>query len=243
VRSLALLLLLSALAFAQDLVSRGADIYNKSCAGYCHGVKGAAGGAPRLASRGFDEAYITQVVRTGVPGTAMPAFGATLSRIDMVAVVSYVGSLNGVAPSRNPIPERGPPPRTLPPDAMKGRALFYDAVRGFGRCATCHQVDGMGIAITDPIVKIPESAAALRSLATPKVATVTAEGESFPALVLSKSGKVYDLTKPPPVLRTFPKDAAKIQEGSPWQHGSAIASYSDPDLDAILSFLRAVIHP
>src|SRR5271166_4058302 len=123
-----LLTLLPIVMSAQDLVTRGADIYNKTCAtGYCHGMKGAQSGAPRLASRGFDEAYITQVVRSGISGTAMPAFGNVLPYPDVFAVVAYVASLNGITPSRNPLVERGPPPRTLPSDATRGRSLFFAA--------------------------------------------------------------------------------------------------------------------
>src|SRR5271166_2142907 len=121
---------IASLACAQDLLTRGADIFAKSCAtGYCHGVKGLAGGAPRLAARGFDEAYIMTVTRTGVSGTAMQAFGSILSRPDLVAVVAYVGSLNGITPSRNPAAADGPEPRSLPPEAAKGRALFSESVR------------------------------------------------------------------------------------------------------------------
>jgi cytochrome c553 len=241
------LLLFSSLAFAQDLTTRGADVYVKSCAtGYCHGVKGTGGGAPRLASRGFDEAYISRVIRLGINGTAMPAFGTTLSRLDLAAVATYVGSLNGIAPNPNlaQLIQRGPPQRTLSPEAARGRALFYEAFRGFGRCSTCHLVDSLGIAITDPIAKVPANAAALRELVTPKVVTAVVDNESFPALVLSKGlsqTKVYDLTSAPPVLRVFSAAAAKIQEGSAWRHATAIASYSDAELESILTFLRTAI--
>jgi cytochrome c553 len=244
---LAFILLLPALAGAQDILARGQDVFNKTCAtGYCHGVKGTAGGAPKLASRGFDQAYITQVVRAGIPGTGMPAFGTILDRLDLFAVTSYVGSLNGIAPASMPGSGRGPAPRKLPPEALRGRALFYDAVRGFNRCSTCHQVDGMGIAVTDPIAKIPENAAALRALPSPQVLTATAEGDSFPVLVIAKGGtqtKVYDLTLPPPVLRSFPSSAVQLQAGSAWHHATIIASYQDADLDSVLAFLRAVIRP
>jgi cytochrome c553 len=244
---IAFLLLISSMAFAQDLTTRGADVYVKNCAtGYCHGGKGAGGGAPRLASRGFDEAYITRVVRTGITGTPMPAFGTTLARLDLVAVIAYVGSLNGIAPNPNLVIPRGPPQRTLSPEATRGRALFYEATRGFSRCSTCHLVDSMGIAITDPIATIPASAAALREAATPKVVTASADGESFPALVLSKGVtqlKVYDLTVAPPVLRVFPAASAKIQDGSTWRHAAMTESYTDAELEGILAFLRAVGQP
>src|SRR6266852_5770314 len=126
----ALLLLAPAMMWAQngpDLLTRGADIFARSCStGYCHGLKGTAGGAPRLAARGFDEAFIMSVTRAGV--------------------------------------------------------LFFDSVRGFARCATCHQVDGLGIPVTSPMTKVPAGVPALRDLATPAIKTATADGETFPAL-------------------------------------------------------------
>jgi cytochrome c peroxidase len=141
---------------------------------------------------------------------------------------------------------RGPPQRTLSPEATRGRALFYDATRGFGRCSTCHLVDSLGLAITDPMAAIPANAAALRELATAKVVTASADGESFPALVLSKGVtqvKVYDLTVAPPVLRVFPAASAKIQEGSMWRHASAMESYTDAELEGVLAFLRSAGQP
>jgi mono/diheme cytochrome c family protein len=220
----------------------GEKIYNQSCAtGYCHGVKGTSGGAPRLASRGFDAAYITRVVRDGIQGTGMPAFGTQLSRLDLGAVTAYVGTLNGIAPTALAIPDRGMPRRQLPPEAAKGRALFYDAIRGFGRCSTCHQVDGTGIAVADPIAKVPENVTALRAIGSPHIASATAEGSTFPALVLSKGAvtvKLYDLTSKPPVLRTFLAAEVKLGSASNWSHNSAMSAYSDSDLESVLAFLK-----
>ena len=88
---------LDTLGHAQDLAKQGEAIFSKSCAtGYCHGARGTNGGAPRLAARGFDQAFIANTVAGGIPNTAMPAFGSTLSRADLNAVVAYVASLNGV---------------------------------------------------------------------------------------------------------------------------------------------------
>lgn len=233
----------------QELVTQGAEVYAKSCAtGYCHGVKGAAGGAPRLASRGFDETYIMTVTRTGVKGTAMQAFGASMPRRDLMAVVAYVSTLNGIA---TPNLGRGMPPpeapvRALPADAKAGRELFFDALRGFARCSTCHALDGFGIAVTTPIATIPASVAALRDLATPAVKTATGSGESFPTLVLTqgvRETKVYDLTLPPPVMCVFTAGALKIADGSAWKHSSVVSGYQDAELASILSFLKAVVTP
>ena len=78
-------LFLSAACLAQDaLVSRGAEIFANTCAtGYCHGAKGTAGGAPRLAARGFTGQYIRQVVANG--DKEMPGFGGKLDTRDLNA--------------------------------------------------------------------------------------------------------------------------------------------------------------
>jgi len=243
---LSVLFLLPVLACAQDMIGRGADVFGKSCAtGYCHGAKGGSGStAPRLAARGFSEEYILQTISRGIPGTAMPAFGSVLPREELVAVIAYVDSLNGITP-RNPAPE-AEPEKKLPPEAARGRELFFDSLRGFGRCSTCHQVDGFGVPAASPMVVIPADAAALRRLATPHVETATVAGESFPALVVSQGKnqtKLYDLTAPPPVLRTLAPASVTLKQASDWQHASVLSVYSDAELQAILAYVRTAVAP
>jgi len=236
-----LLFLIPALACAQPIAQqRGMDVYNKTCAtGYCHGPKGEPAGAPRLVARGFDDAYISQTIRQGIAGTGMPAFATTLDRTDLIAVIAYVDSLNGVTPPPNPFAARAET-RRLPPEAQRGRQLFADQVRAFARCSTCHQADGIGIAVALPFSSIPESVAALRQIATPHIETATVDGDTFPALVLNRGAqtKLYDLKSLPPVLRTFPKDSVTFAPGTTWHHEAMLASYNDPELESILTFLR-----
>jgi mono/diheme cytochrome c family protein len=232
-----------------ELVKQGETTFNKTCAtGYCHALRGGTGGgAPRLAARGFDEQYINSVTARGVAGTAMPGFAGTLARAELTAVVAYVATLNGIANpnlSFGPGGGRfgGPPEAPLPEDAARGRALFQDPVRGFGRCATCHEVKSIGIPVATPIATIPANAAALRGLTTPQVSTVTAEGETMPALMVGKtirSVMFYDLTSAPPVLRTADPARVKTADGSSWRHAAAISSYSDAELESILIYLRS----
>jgi len=235
----------------QQVVAQGEKIFNQSCAtGYCHGQKGAAGGAPRLAARDFDQAYINNTVTRGVAGTAMPGFASALERSDLVAVVAYVATLNGIANPNVTVRGAAAAPATeereLSKEAAQGRVLFYDAVRGFGRCSTCHEVRGMGIPVASPIAKVPGNVQALRGLATPQVRMVTLDGEAMPALVVS-AGKqrtvFYDLTSVPPVQRTADSAAVTIAEGSAWRHGSVLGSYNDGELGAVLAYLRAVVNP
>ncbi len=243
---LAVLCLLPVLACAQDMIGRGADVFGKSCAtGYCHGAKGGSGStAPRLAARGFSEEHIAQTISRGIPGTAMPAFGSVLPREQLIAVIAYVDSLNGITP-RNPAPE-AEPEKKLPPEAARGRELFFDSLRGFGRCSTCHQMDGFGVPVASPIAIIPADAAALRRLATPHVETATVAGESFAALVVSQGKnqtKLYDLTAPPPVLRSLAPASVTLKQASDWQHASVLSMYSDAELQAILAYVRAAVAP
>jgi len=233
-----------------DVLKQGEQVFAKTCAtGYCHGVKGGSGGAPRLAGRSFDQAYIANVVLRGVPGTGMASFATTLPRPDLVAVIAYVATLNGIvdpnlggegaAASVSSAP-------ALSGEAANGARLFKEAVRSFGRCSTCHEVAGVGVSVAAPIANLPASAAALKALATPNVKTGSLGGESMPALVLSdgKQGAVfYDLTSAPPVQRNAEPGAVKFTDGSNWRHLSAIGGYSDSELAAILTYLRAVVKP
>ena len=233
-----------------DVLKQGEQVFAKSCAtGYCHGTRGGPSGAPRLAGRGFDQTYIFNVVTRGVPDTNMPSFATMLSRPDLVAVVAYVATLNGIASPNvggggaSSTVSEGP---TLTGEAARGARLFTEAVRGFGRCSTCHEVGGFGVSVAAPIAKVPASAAALKALPTPNVKTGTLGGESMPALVLSEgkqSTLFYDLTAVPPVQRNAEPGSVKFTDGSNWRHSSAIGTYNDSELAAILTYLRAVIKP
>jgi hypothetical protein len=119
-------------------------------------------------------------------------------------------------------------------------------VRGFGRCSTCHEVGGVGIAVAVPIAQVPADAAALKALATPQVSTVTVGAESMPALVVSKKSDTvifYDLTSAPPVLRTELAASVQNREGSTWRHSAVIGAYNDAELSAILAYLRTAVKP
>ncbi len=250
----ALMLTIPALGWSQSgsEIEMGQKVFAQSCAtGYCHGVRGTPAGAPRLAGRGFDQTYITNTIMRGLPGTAMPAFGSTLARADLIAVITYVANLNGITDPSISLGPGGPGPSgpaeaALSPEAERGRVLFFDALRGFGRCSTCHEVNGVGIPVTTPISQIPPGPAALRALATPDVKTATVDGEAMPALILSQTKThmlFYDLTSVPPVLRTVDPGKLKIHDGSVWRHASVIGSYNDAQLESILAFLREALKP
>jgi mono/diheme cytochrome c family protein len=248
-------IVLAAICVAQNpvpsqerVVKQGEQVFAKSCAtGYCHGVRGGASGAPRLAGRGFDQAYINSVVMRGVPDTGMASFAARLSRPDLTAVVAYVATLNGIATpdigaGRGAAAASGG--SALTGEAARGASLFTEAARSFGRCSTCHEVGGFGVPVAAPIARVPDSVAALKALATSNVKTAATGDESMPALVLGEGRQgtlFYDLTSAPPVQRNAEPGSVKFTDGSNWRHSSATAAYSDAELTAILTYLRAAI--
>lgn len=238
-------LVYGAAAVAQDsgnALERGERVFGSSCAtGYCHTLGGGSGGgAARLAARGFDLAHIENAITKGMPQTRMPAFGTLLPADDLRAVITYVASLNGIdsATAATASPASRPP---LSPAAESGRKLLHAAERGYGRCATCHQVAGSGVPAANPIKHVPANAKELRQLRTPNVATITLAKEKIPGLVISPGAArtvFYDLTIAPPVLRTVPTTAIAVTDGSPWSHAKSITSYTDREIEDILAYLR-----
>ena len=230
-----------------DVLKQGEHVFANSCAtGYCHGVKGSAGGAPRLVGRHFDQAYIANTVMRGVSDTAMPSFATKLPRPDLVAVIAYVATLNGIASPNIAMGGEGAVASSKPKltsEAMRGARLFSDAVRGFKRCSTCHEVADIGTSVAAPIARVPATVAGLKTLATPNVKTGTMDGESMPVLVLSEgrqSRVFYDLTSAPPVQRNAEPEAVKFTDGTNWRHSATVEAYNDSELSAVLTYLREV---
>jgi cytochrome c oxidase subunit II len=77
----------------EDLMSRGQEVYTNFCAS-CHmpGGEGIPGVFPAITGGALSTGPVPghiDVVVTGVPGTAMPAFGPMLSDADIAAVITF----------------------------------------------------------------------------------------------------------------------------------------------------------
>ena len=117
-------------AFAQSLEA-GRKIYEARCVG-CHGSDGTGGGhgpafvdisRPRAGSR----AAMRDLIRNGIPNTAMPPF--TMPDAELDALVAFVEVLRAPAADH---PVAG--------DAAAGERFFA----GKGNCSSCHMVRGRG---------------------------------------------------------------------------------------------------
>jgi cytochrome c553 len=166
----------------------------------------------------------------------MPAFGGKLKAEDIEAVAAYIVGLGGTTPARDAAQP------AMPADIEQGRALFFDATRT-GACGSCHEVEGRGIPVSTALNDLRKARIRdPRTIETPEVVTVRPLGEaSFPALIAEKTGsrlRAYDLSSRLPVLRTFVPEEAVVVRGTSWRHSEAASLYTDPELDAVVRFLR-----
>lgn len=228
---------------SESTIRRGAAVFAETCANaLCHGPNGTQGqGAPRVAGRALDTAYIERVVTYGIQGTVMPAWGQRVTAQELRAVIEYVKSLNGTSGAGG-----AQTPRQLSGESARGRQLFAAESGGFTRCAICHQVGDVGVPVAPPITRVPADVLQLRGLAGTRVSTARAGSDTFPALQVTEirgRTRLYDLTTVPPVLRTIPTAGLQLTNGTSWKHSDVLGRYSDGDLQTILEFLRATAVP
>jgi mono/diheme cytochrome c family protein len=124
-------------AFTEERVARGAQIYAGQCTA-CHGANGEGGVGPALNNKSvlkntLDSVFFA-VIRSGVPGTQMPAwsvdFGGPLTDEDVRDLVALMRSWEPTAPEVVPA--------AFVPDAQRGAVLFS------GTCSVCHGEGGAG---------------------------------------------------------------------------------------------------
>jgi len=236
------LLLITAACYAQDSsIERGAQLYRAHCAiPYCHGPGGSAGRAPQLTGHHYSVNSMFKVITWGIPGTGMPEFTTRLKTDEIASLVAYAMTLGGpgAAPATTPVA----PPRAPTPQAKEGRALFFDAART-GACGSCHELDGWGVPVGPDLAALPpDRFAKLREVAMRRVVTARPAGEPpFAALLVERTEsrvRVYDLSAPRPVLRTFAVARIAIEPGSGWRHEQAARLYTSRELETIASYLR-----
>ncbi len=131
----------------QQSVAAGETIFAEQCAA-CHGDRGQGGIGPALNSKslltGVGNNQLFGLVRTGIPGTAMPAwaqdFGGPLTDEQIRQVVSFVRAWEPTAVEVTPV--------GLPPDPQRGSEIFESI------CFACHGSQGTGSdrapALNDP---------------------------------------------------------------------------------------------
>jgi PQQ-dependent dehydrogenase (methanol/ethanol family) len=120
--------------FAADpsAVPAGKVLFEQTCQS-CHGADARGDRGPALTgnfSHGSSDMDIYQTIRTGIPGTQMPAF-STLPTDSVWRVITYLRSLDSRKASEG---------EKVPGDASAGEKIFF----GKANCAQCHEVSGKG---------------------------------------------------------------------------------------------------
>lgn len=123
-------------------VEVGKRLFVANCA-VCHGPDGDAvagidfgHGRFRRVSSDVD---VLEIIRTGIQGTAMPAFSNELSEVEIRTVATYLRYLVATAQSTS-----------APGDAVRGKALF----EGKGQCLSCHRVRDKGSRLGPDLTEI-----------------------------------------------------------------------------------------
>ncbi len=113
-----------------ESVEAGGQFFRAACSS-CHGATGGGGRGPNIRDgrlvRRMSSGQLFDSIKTGVPGTEMPAFPVADEQI--WAVVAFVRSLSAPAMESN-----------VAGDEAAGGAIFF----GKGGCSGCHAVRGRG---------------------------------------------------------------------------------------------------
>lgn len=162
--------------YEQADIEYGAQLYSGHCV-VCHGDRGDAMPGANLGSGRFRHAEtdrdLTNVIRNGVPGTAMAPSAYTESELG--ALVAFLRNMSSVNLSDVQLG-----------DPTRGRALFV----GKGDCDSCHRVGAEGPRAAPDLTSIgaTRTAATLeRSLLDPRVSLLPA---NRPVRALLRDGTI-----------------------------------------------------
>src|SRR5438105_1375279 len=113
-------------------VDDGRELFIANCA-VCHGPDGDSVPGVDLGHGKFKRASsydnLVEIIRNGVPGTAMPAFSKELSDLEMRTIIAYFRFMAATAYSTS-----------APGIPVRGKAIF----EGKGECLNCHRVRDKG---------------------------------------------------------------------------------------------------
>lgn len=127
-------------------INAGLKYFERQCS-RCHGFDAKGNdetGAPDLTgrlSRASSDVGIFNIIRTGVPGTAMLPVAADLPDSQVWQLVAYIGSLS-----------TDPANIDLPGSVVAGARLFTNK----GDCNSCHMIDGQGGRLGPDLSRIGE---------------------------------------------------------------------------------------
>jgi len=113
-------------------------LFEQNCSA-CHGVDAGGGDGPDLHSvlARFGDAGVEDIIRRGIPGTAMPG-SSTLSEREEANIVAYLRNLDSTTTVEK-----------VAGDSSKGQALYNSS-----GCQACHMIAGQGGSIGPDLTRI-----------------------------------------------------------------------------------------
>lgn len=218
----------------------GKATFRSNCA-FCHGLTGGGGRGPALSSgrflHGSADDDIKNVIKSGVPGTTMPAFEFEKDELDRL--VAYVRTLSASSGKAN----AGP----VPGDAAKGRQVYERS-----GCAGCHRVGSEGSVFGPELTRIGagRSAEYIReSIVNPSadvpeeyagVTVVTKDGKRITGVRVNEDTFCVQLRDASQNFRMFQKDEVQqvIREAKSLM--PVYSSLSHDDLQDLLAYLDSL---
>jgi cytochrome c oxidase cbb3-type subunit III len=227
--------------FSQVDVETGFSLYNVNCV-TCHGPDGDQVSGVNLASGRFrhasTDADLTDLIQTGIPGTAMPAGRYTTA--ELAGLVAYLRAMYDFAAQ----PVRG--------DAHRGRDLF----EGKGNCASCHRVNGRGSRAApdlSDVGAVRSTDALRRSLVSPgesiapinrPVRAVTRDGKVITGRRLNEDTYTVQLiTTDERLVSLMKSDLREFTIGQTSSMPSYANTLSSTELDDVVAYLRTLKGP
>jgi len=233
----AMLLLTSVAVYpASEEVEKGRALYRSNCA-FCHGLSGLGGRGPNLVAGEPKPAEdVKRIVKNGVPGSTMPAFGGFEAE-ELDAIAAFVRFLGG----------SGTPPETVNGDPAAGKGIY--AKLG---CAGCHQIADQG-SVYGPDLSRIGGARPLHyleeSIVKPSadiadgyegVVVTTRDGRKVTGVRMNEDTFSVQLRLPSQQFRSFLK--ADVQQVTPAKESlmPAYGSLPKQDLNNLLAYLKTL---
>lgn len=219
----------------------GKATFRSNCA-FCHGLTGGGGRGPALDSgrflHGSADDDIKNVIRSGVPGTTMPAFEFEKDELDrLVGYVRTLSASSGKAAGAGPVAG----------DAAKGRQVYERS-----GCAGCHRVGSQGsvfgpeltrigagrpaeyirASIVNPSADVPEEYAG--------VTVITRDGKRITGVRVNEDTFSVQLRDASQNFRMFQKDEVQRVIRETKSLMPVYSSLSKDDLQNLLAYLDSL---
>jgi len=216
-------------------IEDGSRAFRNSCQG-CHGpdgneIPGVDLGRGQFKTASTD-ADLIRVIRSGVPGTAMPP--VNMPEEQAARIVAY---LRSVAKTKRSDSAAG--------DIGRGKTLF----EGKGKCVTCHRVDGVGGLLGPELSRIGQlrrSVELEQSLLEPEAEVlptnrfyrvVTRGGATVTGRLLNHDTFTVQLLDSSEQLRSFAKADLREQGFVPTPMPKALGTLAPQDVTDVVAYL------